>query len=67
MTTSGRAHEVFRESLGVLALGKLDPDDGRPVLEHADECPECSAELDDLLEIAALLSPGAVRVPEPTF
>jgi hypothetical protein len=52
---------VLRESLGVLALGKLSVGEGRPIMAHADECPECGAELDDLLEVTALLRPA----PEP--
>jgi anti-sigma factor RsiW len=60
-------HEVFRESVGALALGMLDEDERWAVLAHADECPECSAELDDFLELAALLRPSAMphREPEP--
>lgn len=52
-------HDALREDLGVLALRMLDEDERRAVLAHADECPECNAELDDFLEITALL-----RVPE---
>jgi hypothetical protein len=67
-------HEALRTSIGALALGMLDVDEQWAVLQHADECPECNAELDDFLELAALLKPGAVgdldprlaREPEPT-
>ena len=61
MTISGREHDALRESLGVLALGRLDERERRPVLAHADACPECGALLDDFLEMAALLAP----VPAP--
>ena len=61
-------HDALRESLGALALGLLDDEEKRAVLHHADACPECSAELDDFLELAALLRPAAgtapVREPE---
>jgi len=50
-----REHDSLRESLGLLALGALDDHERRPVLRHAEECPECGAEFDDFLEIAALL------------
>ena len=56
----GREHEVLRTSLGALALGMLDEDERWAILQHADECPECNAELDDFLELAALLRPPAV-------
>jgi hypothetical protein len=67
-------HEALRTSIGALALGMLDVDEQWAVLQHADECPECSAELDDFLELAALLKPAALggldpqlaREPEPT-
>jgi anti-sigma factor RsiW len=51
-------HDALRQDLGVLALGKLDEHERRPILAHADECPECGAELDDFLAIAALLWSG---------
>jgi len=51
-------HDALRESLGALALGLLDDEEKRAVLHHADACPECSAELDDFLELAALLRPA---------
>jgi anti-sigma factor RsiW len=68
-----RGHDALRVSLGALALGMLDADERRAVLQHADECLECSAELDDFLELAALLRPAAApdldpaltREPEP--
>jgi anti-sigma factor RsiW len=67
MTMSGGEHDVLRVNLGVLALGKLDGRERRVVLEHADECPECRAELDDFLSIAELLRhvPEPVCEPEP--
>lgn len=66
-------HDALRTSLGALALGMLEADEERAVLQHADECPECNAELDDFLELAALLrpaatpdlEPGLAREPEP--
>lgn len=66
-------HDALQASLGALALGMLDADEQWAVLQHADECAECSAELDDFLEVAALLRPAAVpeldpgltREPEP--
>lgn len=58
-------HDTLRTSLGALALGMLDADEQFAVLQHADECPECNAELDDFLELAALLRPAAVSDFEP--
>lgn len=60
-----RGHDAFRMSLGALALGMLEADERQAVLQHADECPECSAELDEFLELAALLRPAAVPDLEP--
>jgi hypothetical protein len=67
-------HEALSTSLGALALGILEENERWAVLQHADECPECNAELDDFLELAALLrpaalrdlDPGLAREPEPT-
>jgi anti-sigma factor RsiW len=58
-------HQALRTSLGALALGMLAADERWTVLQHADECPECNAELDDFLELAALLKPAAVRDLDP--
>jgi anti-sigma factor RsiW len=58
-------HDAIRESLGALALGMLDDEEQRAILHHADACPECSAELDDFLELAALLRPATTPAAEP--
>ncbi len=58
-------HDAIRESLGALALGMLDDEEQRAILHHADACPECSAELDDFLELAALLQPAGAATAEP--
>jgi hypothetical protein len=56
-----RGRDAVRMSLGALALGMLDADERRAVLQHADECLGCSAELDDFLEFGgtATASGGA--------
>jgi len=59
-----KGHDALRVGLGALALGMLEADERRAALQHADECPECSAELDDFLELAALLWPAAVPRPQ---
>jgi hypothetical protein len=61
VTVSSGEHDAMRESLGFLALGKLAEHERGPVLDHADGCPDCSAELDAFLELAALLRPGPAR------
>ena len=58
-------HDAIRESLGFLALGKLAEHERRAVLDHADGCAACSAELDAFLELAALLRPS--RASDATF
>ena len=45
--------------LQALALGELDRDDARSVMEHADTCPTCAEELADAMRgVAALTSLG---------
>ena len=58
----------LRQSLGVYALGALDPDDAAAVRRHLLECPECAAEADALQPLPGLLSladGAAAAVNEP--
>lgn len=45
-----------RIALGALAVGALEPDEERRVLEHLDRCPDCAREMAALRETAAALN-----------
>ena len=47
---------VWRERIGALVLGQLDPDQRASTEAHLDGCPDCRAEADALAPVAALLS-----------
>jgi hypothetical protein len=47
---------VWRERLGALVLGQLDPDERAATEAHLEGCPECRAEAEVLAPAAALLS-----------
>lgn len=46
----------WRERIGALVLGQLDPDEQAATKAHLDGCSECRAEADALAPMAALLS-----------
>ncbi len=54
-------HESARQLLALSAAGLLDPGEERLVREHARQCAECAAELDEF----AALSEGLSRLPSP--
>ncbi len=59
---------VWRERIGALVLGQLDPEQRASTEAHLEGCPECRAEADALAPLAALLSrvdPGRLA-PSPT-
>jgi Putative zinc-finger len=47
---------VWRERIGALVLGQLDPDERAATEAHLDGCPDCRAEAEALAPAAALLS-----------
>jgi anti-sigma factor RsiW len=47
---------VWRERIGALVLGQLDPDHRASTEAHLDGCPDCRAEAEALAPVAALLS-----------
>src|SRR5215218_3926782 len=53
-----RAEEcrMWRERIGALVLGQLDPDERAATEAHLDGCPDCRAEAAALAPVAALLS-----------
>lgn len=58
---------VWRERIGALVLGQLDPDQRASTEAHLEGCPECRAEAEALAPLAALLSradPGRLA-PSP--
>lgn len=54
-------HQEIQELLGAYALNAVDPGEAVAVVEHAAHCPDCRSELEDHLEVAALLpaEPGS--------
>ena len=46
---------LWRERIGALVLGQLDPDEQAATEAHLDGCPECRAEAEALAPVAALL------------
>jgi hypothetical protein len=46
----------WRERIGALVLGQLDPDERAATEAHLDGCPDCRAEAEALAPVAALLS-----------
>jgi len=47
---------IWRERIGALVLGQLDPDERAATEAHLDGCPDCRAEAEALAPVAALLS-----------
>jgi len=54
-------HESVRQLLALSAAGLLDAGEERLVKEHASQCAQCAAELDDY----AALSAGLAELPAP--
>jgi len=52
--TSDRCREM-RSALGAVALGGAEPAEALALRAHLDGCPECRAELRELMEVAAAL------------
>ncbi len=48
-------HEEYKQNLELEALGALDETESRALHEHLASCPECRAELSELLDAAAAL------------
>jgi anti-sigma factor RsiW len=48
-------HRIWRERLGALALGQLDPEERAATEAHLEGCPECRAEAEALAPVAAVL------------
>src|SRR5437764_7719400 len=46
---------IWRERVGALVLGQLDPSEKAATQAHLDGCPACRAEADALSPVAALL------------
>ena len=63
--TDPSAHRVLRESLGSYVLGHLSDQEAGEVRAHLTGCPDCRAELADILPAAAALSgvPRPLRAP----
>jgi hypothetical protein len=57
------AHESLHALLALSAAGALDTADERRVREHANECPACAAELDQLREAGASLRELPCELP----
>ncbi len=53
-------HEAIEELLGAYALNAVEPRESVLIEAHVARCPECKAELEQHLEVAALL-PAAAR------
>jgi hypothetical protein len=47
---------MWRERIGALVLGQLEPDERAATEAHLDGCPECRAEADALTPVKAMLS-----------
>ncbi len=59
---------AWRERIGALVLGQLDPDQRASTEAHLDGCPDCRAEAEALAPVAALLSRADPErlTPSPT-
>lgn len=56
-------HDAIEELLGAYALNAVDPHEAALVASHVDQCADCRAELDQHLEVAALLPTAADFAP----
>ena len=60
-------HNAIRELLGAHALNAVDPHEADLVASHVDHCPDCRAELDQHLAVAALLPTAADFAPSSVW
>jgi len=56
-------HEAIQQLLGAYALNAVEPDEQARVTAHVDQCSECRIELDEHLEVAALLPASHAFAP----
>jgi anti-sigma factor RsiW len=56
-----KAHYELRDQLSLAAAGTLPPDDEQRILQHAESCDECAAELAEW----RMLTGGLRRLPTP--
>lgn len=59
----GIHHDQIEELLGVYALDALDPEEKVLVEKHLQECPRCSAEVAQHLEVAGFLANSGTEAP----
>jgi hypothetical protein len=59
----GIHHDQIEELLGVYALDALDPEEKVLVERHLEECPRCSAEVAQHLEVAGFLANSGTEAP----
>ncbi|NNC92264.1 MAG: anti-sigma factor [Acidimicrobiia bacterium] len=56
-------HEAIKELLGAYALNAVEPDEAAVVEAHATTCSDCRSELENYLEVAALLPASLASAP----
>lgn len=56
-------HDAIEELLGAYALNSVDSHEAAQITEHVDHCADCRVELDQHLEVAALLPTAAEFAP----
>ena len=56
-------HDAIEELLGAYALNSVEPHEAAQIASHVDHCADCRAELDQHLEVAALLPTAADFAP----
>ena len=57
-------HDEIEELLGAYALDAVDPDERELVETHLATCPRCCAEVEDHVEVAALLGNSGGDAPD---
>ena len=60
-------HQAIEDLLGAYALNSVDPHEAALVASHVDHCHDCRAELDQHLEVAALLPTAAEFAPSSVW
>ena len=60
-------HEAIEHLLGAYALNAIEPHEAALVEAHVARCPECKAELDQHLEVAALLPASSDFAPSEVW
>ena len=61
--TASLTHAAIQELLGAYALDAVDPDEAEAIELHLRECPQCTAEVADHRDTAALLAHAGVAAP----